>query len=118
MKYFDKFLNVKANFIFMTPTELSLHSKLKGLLRTNNYTEFTLKRSTLDSCLATIKSDATDFIQSFCYEKISNLFAGSYLYFQNAILQARTYKNNTHWFTRRNSGLIVFNFKRYNSVVY
>ena len=83
--YFDKFLNVKANFIFMTPTELSLHSKLKGLLRTNNYTEFTLKRSTLDSCLSTIKSDATDFIQSFCYEKISNLFAGSYLYFQNAI---------------------------------
>ena len=68
--YFDKFQNIKANFIFTTPNELSLHSKIKGLLRTTNYTEFTLKRSTVDSCLAKIKSDANDFIQSFYYEKI------------------------------------------------
>lgn len=83
--YFDKFLNIKANFIFITPNELSLHSKLKGLLRTECYTEFTLKRSTLESCLSTIKADATNFIQSFCYEKLSNSFNGAFLYFQNAL---------------------------------
>ena len=83
--YFDKFLNVKANFIFITPNQVSLHSKIKNLLRTNLYTEFTLKRSTIDDCLSKIKSDATDFIQSFYYEKICNSFNGSYLYFQNAL---------------------------------
>lgn len=83
--YFDKFKNVKPNFLFVTSKALSVHTKIKGLLRTNLYTEISYNKSSMDSCLATIKSDATDFIQSFYYEKISENFDGSYLYFENAI---------------------------------
>lgn len=83
--YFDKFKSVKPNFFFITSKDVPVHSKIKGLLRTPIYTEFTLCNSSLDSCLATLKSDATDFIQSFYFEKIKEYFNGSYLYFQNAI---------------------------------
>ena len=83
--YFDSFKTVKPNFVFVTSDEVSVHSKIKGLLRTNIYTEFSLKKCSLDLCLSTIKSDATDFIQSFYFEKIKENFSGSYLYFKNAI---------------------------------
>ena len=83
--YFDKFKNVIPNFVFVTKNSLSVHSKIKGLLRTPIYTEFSLQKTTIDSCLSTLKSDATDFIQSFYFEKISENFKGSYLYFTNAI---------------------------------
>ena len=83
--YFDKFLNIKPNFVFVTSEDISAHSKIKGLLRTDCYTEFVLKRSSIESCLSTIKSEATDFIKSFSFEKICEIFDGSYLYFQNAL---------------------------------
>jgi len=83
--YFDKFKNVKPNFVFITSDNLSVHSKIKGLLRTNLYTEFKMEKVSLDSCLETLKCDATDFIQSFYYEKIKENFRGSYLYFKHAI---------------------------------
>jgi len=83
--YFDKFKNVKPNFVFINDDIQTVHSKIKGLLRTGDYTEFTLTKTPMDSCLTTLKSDATDFIQSFYFEKIKSNFKGSYLYFINAI---------------------------------
>ncbi len=83
--YFDKFKKVRPNFVFITDTECAVHSKIKGLLRTPVYTEFSLQKSSMDACLSTLKSDATDFIQSFYFEKIKENFKGSYLYFQNAL---------------------------------
>lgn len=83
--YFDKFENVKPIFVFKTLKDISVHSKLKGLLRTSCYTEFTLTRTAIDACLASLKSDAADFIQSFYYEKIKENYAGSFLYFENAV---------------------------------
>lgn len=83
--YFDKFKAVKPNFVFIASKDISVHSKIKGLLRAPIYTEITLKKNSMDSCLSTLKSDATDFIQSFYYEKIKENFKGSYLYFVNAI---------------------------------
>ena len=83
--YFDKFKNIKPNFVFITSKEISVHSKLKGLLRTNLYTEFALQKTSMDECLELIKADASDFIQSFYFEKIKENFNGSYLYFDNAI---------------------------------
>ena len=76
---------MKPIFVFITSEKLSVHSKINGLLRTPLYTEFSLKKSTLDSCLETLKLDATDFIQSFYFEKLKENFNGSYLYFENAI---------------------------------
>lgn len=83
--YFDKFRAVKPNFVFITSKDLAVHSKIKGLLRTPIYTEYSLQKTSMDSCLATLKSDATDFIQSFYFEKIKENFNGSYLYFSNAL---------------------------------
>ena len=83
--YFDKFKNVKPNFMFLTDINQSVHSKIKGLLRTDSYTEIMMQRTSMDDCLSTLKCDATDFIQSFYFEKIKENFKGSYLYFQNAL---------------------------------
>ncbi|MBO5739414.1 zinc ribbon domain-containing protein [bacterium] len=83
--YFDKFKKVIPNFVFLTNKDISVHSKIKGLLRTPIYTEITLLKSSMDSCLETLNSDATDFIQSFFFEKIKENFNGSYLYFKNAL---------------------------------
>ncbi len=83
--YFDRFKNVKTNFVFLTSNECSVHSKIKGLLRTPCYTEITLKSSSIDSLLSNLKSDAADFIQSFYFEKIKENYEGSPLYFDNAI---------------------------------
>jgi hypothetical protein len=83
--YFDKYKNIKPTFIFVTKSDATLHSKIKSLLRTPAYTEITLTKDGMDSCLSTLKSDATDFIQSFYFEKIKENFNGSILYFENAI---------------------------------
>ncbi len=83
--YFDKFQKVNTNFVFITDDENSVHSKIKGLLRTNLYTEYLLQKTNISLLLSEIKEDASDFIQSFYYEKIKENFAGSKLYFENAI---------------------------------
>lgn len=83
--YFDKFRAIKPNFVFITSKDMSVHSKINGLLRTSLYTEFSLQKSTMDECLSTLKADAADFIQSFYFEKIKENFKGSYLYFMNAL---------------------------------
>lgn len=83
--YFDKFRRVNPNFVFITSKEVSVHSKIKGLLRTPVYTEYVLTKTSMDTCLSFLKSDAEDFIQSFYFEKIKENFNGSYLYYQNAV---------------------------------
>jgi len=83
--YFDKFKNIRPNFVFINTDDISVHSKIKEFLKTDCYTEILLKPTSLDNCLSTLKLDASDFIQSFYYEKISDNFKGSYLYFKNAI---------------------------------
>ena len=83
--YFDRFKNIKTNFVFVTSSEHAVHTKIKGLLRTPCYTEITLKKSSIDLLLSTLKSDAADFIQSFYFEKIRENFDGSLLYFETAL---------------------------------
>ncbi len=83
--YFDRYKNVNVSFIFTTESETSLHSKFKFLLRTPLYTEYILQKSNIDTMLSTIKEEATDFIQSFYFEKIKENFQGSYIYFDNAL---------------------------------
>ena len=83
--YFDRFQNINVNFVFVTDSETSLHSIIKGLLRTPLYSEFVLKKTDMDSLLASIKDDASDFIQSFYFEKIKENYDGSLLYFENAL---------------------------------
>ena len=83
--YFDKFRNIKPSFVFLTTEDFSLHSKIKGLLRTDIYTEFSVRNTSIDTCLSTLKTDATDFIQSFYYERIKSSYSGSYQYFVNAL---------------------------------
>ncbi len=83
--YFDRFKNINVNFVFITDSETSLHSKIKGLLRTDVYTEFVIQKTPLEAVLATIKEEASDFINSFYFEKIKENFDGSYLYYDNAI---------------------------------
>ena len=85
MLYFDNFRNINTNFIFVTDSEVSLHSKFKKLLQTENYTEISLQKTPMELILSTIKEDASDFINSFYFEKIKENFAGSYLYFDNAV---------------------------------
>lgn len=83
--YFDRFKNINVQFVFITDSETSLHSKVKGLLRTPLYTEYTLQKSNMDSILTTVKEEASDFIQSFFFEKIKENYNGSLLYFDNAL---------------------------------
>ena len=83
--YFDKYKNIKPNFVFITEESVSAHSKIPLLLRTTTYTEFMLKRVSMDNCISSLKSDAADFINSFYFEKIKENFNGSYLYFKNAV---------------------------------
>lgn len=83
--YFDKFKKIDTNFVFIANSETAIHSKIKGLLRTPLYTEFFLLKSNVASLLSELKEDATDFIQSFYFEKIKENFAGSKLYFEHAI---------------------------------
>ena len=90
--YFDNFKKLNTNFIFTTNSEVSLHSKFKKLLRTPQYTEFALQKTSMGELLGDIKEEASDFIQSFYFEKIKEQFGGSALYFKNA-LQYLTEKN-------------------------
>lgn len=83
--YFDKFKNIAAEFVFIVNKDICVHRKIKGLLRTPVYTELSLEKSSMDTLLSNIKDDASDFIQSFYYEKIKENFEGSKLYFDNAI---------------------------------
>lgn len=83
--YFDRFKNINAQFVFVTDKATALHSKIKGLLRTPFYTEYTLQKSNIDSILSTVKEEASDFIQSFFFEKIKENYNGSLLYFENAL---------------------------------
>ncbi len=83
--YFDKFKNIKPKFIFITNKDICVHRKIKGLLRTPVYTELTIEKSSTDTYLSNIKEEASDFIQSFYYEKIKENCRGSKLYFDNAI---------------------------------
>lgn len=83
--YFDKFKKINAQFVFITDKETSLHSKIKGLLRTPFYTEYTLQKSSLDLILGNIKEEASDFINSFYFEKLKENFDGSALYFEHAL---------------------------------
>lgn len=83
--FFDRFKNINPQFVFITNRETSLHSKIKGLLRTPLYTEYILQKSNMDSILSTVKEEASDFIQSFFFEKIKENYNGSVLYFDNAI---------------------------------
>lgn len=83
--YFNNFKKLNISFVFVTDSEVSLHSKFKGLLRTSLYTEYVLQKSNFDSILTALKQDATDFIKSFYFEKIQENFNGSLLYVDNAI---------------------------------
>ena len=83
--YFDKFKNINVNFVFITDSETSLHSRIKGLLRTDVYTEYTIQKTSIENILSTIKEEASDFINSFYFEKIKENFDGSLLYYTNAI---------------------------------
>ena len=83
--YFDKFKNIVPDFVFLTDSELAVHSKLKGLLRTPVYSEYILNKLSAETLISAIKEEASDFIQSFYYEKIKDNFNGSYQYFTNAI---------------------------------
>lgn len=83
--YFDKFKKVNSKFVFITNNSTPLHSKIKGLLRTPLYTEITLQETPIETLLSAIKSDASDFINSFYYEKLAENYRGSKLYFDNAI---------------------------------
>lgn len=83
--YFDKFKRIKPNFVFITGKELSVHYKIKELLRTPIYTEYVLTKTPIDACISTFKSDASDFINSFYFEKIQEHYNGSCLYFENAV---------------------------------
>lgn len=83
--YFDNFKKINVNFVFTTNSEVALHSKFKKLLRTADYTEFVLQKATIGELLGDIKEEASDFIQSFYFEKIKEQFSGSTLYFQNAL---------------------------------
>ncbi len=82
--YFDKYKNINVNFVFST-TGISVHSKIKELLRTEYYTEYELKKSGIEELVSNIKEDASDFIKSFYFEKIQENYKGSKLYFDNAI---------------------------------
>ena len=83
--FFDKYVKVYNNFVFITDMNTPVHSKIKSLLQTFLYKEVTLLPVSMDKILANIKDDASDFIQSFYYEKIKENFNGSKIYFEHAM---------------------------------
>lgn len=83
--YFDKFQKIVPNFIFVTNRDDSVHSKFKGLVQSSIYTEVTLLKSGIENLFSQLSEDASDFIQSFYYEKIEENYRGSAIYFDNAI---------------------------------
>ena len=83
--FFDRFKKLNTNFVFITNSECALHSKIKGLLRTPLYSEYSLQKVSMETILSSLKEEAGDFIQSFYFEKIQEYFDGSLLYFDNAL---------------------------------
>ncbi|MBR1776480.1 zinc ribbon domain-containing protein [bacterium] len=83
--FFDRFNNANVNFVFITNSSIAVHGKLRALLANPNYIEIMLQKTGLEAVLSTIKEDASDFINSFYYEKLKENFGGSKLYFDNAI---------------------------------
>ena len=83
--FFDSYKNFKPDFIFITNSENPVHSKIKPLLRSKLYTEIEMTNNSIDSLVADLKNDATDFIKSFYYEKIKSNLCGSQVYFESAI---------------------------------
>ncbi len=83
--YFDKYANIYTNFIFITNEETPVHSKIKGLLQTFLYKEITLQKSSLDEIISITSKDATNFIESFYYERIKESYNGSRIYYDHAI---------------------------------
>ena len=82
--YFNNRIKFSNIFLFMTEKQ-PVHSKIKCLLQQYAYKEITLLPTHMESILTNIKSDATDFINSFFYEKIKENFCGSKLYFEHAL---------------------------------
>ena len=103
--YFDKFMRVYTNFVFITDESAPVHRKIKGLLQTFLYNEITLVPNSMDKILATIKEDASDFINSFYYEKIKDNYKGSKLYFDYAL----EYLKNKAILTKFDNKLIIKN---------
>lgn len=101
--YFDKFNSINVNFVFLTSPECAVHTKIKGLLQTSAYTEYSVIKNDMATLLSDIKEDAEDFIQSFYYEKIKENFNGSQIYFENAI----KYLTETDILTSFNNKLII-----------
>lgn len=83
--YFDKFKRINVPFVFLTNSEVALHSKIKGLMRTPLYTEYVLTKTNVLSLIGDMKEDASDFIDSFYFEKIKENHNGSLQYFENAL---------------------------------
>ena len=83
--FFDRFKKLNVNFIFITNSQTSLHSKIKGLLRTTLYTEYYLYKTSMEFLVLSIKEEASDFIKSFYFEKIKENCKGSSLYFKHAM---------------------------------
>ncbi len=83
--YFDKFKKIVPDFVFITDRDVLLHLKIKSLIRTSLYSEYTMLKSGIDSLFSQLTADASDFIQSFYYEKIKEHYKGSAIYFDNAI---------------------------------
>ena len=83
--YFDNYKQVKNNFVFITDEDNPIHSKIKSLLRTNIYKEIFLQKNTIENYLQDLQEEASDFINSFYYDKIKSNFNGSKLYFDTAI---------------------------------
>ena len=51
--YFDSCKNILPNFIFLCQDEsFKLHFKIKKLRQVSCYTEYTLKKSTIEDCLS------------------------------------------------------------------
>ncbi len=83
--YFDKYVNIYTNFVFITDEDTPVHSKIKSLLQTFLYKDITIQKSDMNEIISTISGDVSDFIQSFYYERIKESFKGSRLYFEHAI---------------------------------
>lgn len=101
--YFDKFMRVYTNFVFITDASTPVHGKIKGLLQTFLYNEITLIPNSIDRILATVKEDASNFINSFYFEKIQENFNGSKLYFDFAL----TFLKNKAILTKFDNKLLI-----------
>lgn len=82
--FFDNKI-INPNFVFITNPRNSLHSKIKKTLRLDTYTEIELQEAPISDCMNLFKNDAKEFINSYYYEKLEEVYDGSYLYFKIAL---------------------------------